>query len=71
MINSRTKAGIAKAKSEGVKFGRPAGSKNKTAEEKIEKIEIYLKAKKSYNWISKELSVSKQTISGVKKLLKA
>ena len=33
MINTRTKAGIAKAKIDGVKFGRTLGSKNpKTAE---------------------------------------
>lgn len=67
MINARTKAGIEKAKVDGVKFGRPAGTKNKAAEEKLEKIDIYLKAKKSYNWITKELSVSKQTVADVKR----
>ncbi|MBA8667715.1 recombinase family protein [Holosporaceae bacterium 'Namur'] len=30
MINARTKAGIEKAKNDGVKFGRVTGSKNKT-----------------------------------------
>lgn len=68
MINARTKAGIEKAKSDGVKFGRTIGSKNKTTQDKVEKIRIFLQAKKSYDWIAKELSVSKQTISAVKKL---
>lgn len=67
MINARTKAGIVKARADGVKFGRIPGSKNKTTDEKIEKIRIFLKAGKSYDWISKELSVSKQTISEIKK----
>ncbi len=67
MINARTKAGIVKARADGVKFGRIPGSKNKTTAEKIEKIKIFLKAGKSYDWISKELSVSKQTISEIKK----
>lgn len=69
MINSRTKAGIAKAKLDGVKFGRTVGSTNKTTAGKIERIEIFLKADKTYDWISKELSVSKKTISDIKKLL--
>ena len=67
MINARTKAGIEKAKSEGVKFGRTIGRKNKTTQDKIEKIKIFLLAKKSYDWIAEELSVSKQTISEIKK----
>lgn len=69
MINARTKAGIAKARADGVKFGRIPGSKNKTTDEKSEKIRIFLKAGKSYDWISKELSVSKQTISEIKKAI--
>lgn len=69
MILARTKAGIEKAKEKGVKFGRRAGSKNKTTDEKAEKIKIFLDAKKSYDWIAKELSISKQTISAVKKLM--
>jgi DNA invertase Pin-like site-specific DNA recombinase len=69
MINARTKAGIAKAKLNGVKFGRIAGSSNKTTLGKIEKIKIFLQAGKTYSWISKELSVSKKTISDIKKLL--
>ncbi|WP_425361593.1 recombinase family protein [Candidatus Tisiphia endosymbiont of Ceraclea dissimilis] len=69
MINSRTKAGIAKAKLNGVKFGRRVGSSNKTTLGKIEKIKIFLQAGKTYSWISKELSVSKKTISDIKKLL--
>lgn len=69
MINSRTKAGIAKAKLDGVKFGRTVGSTNKTTAGKIERIKIFLKAGKTYDWISKELSVSKKTISDIKKLL--
>ncbi len=68
MINSRTKAGIVKARADGVKFGRTFGSKNKTTPEKIEKIKIFLQAGKSYDWITNELSVSKQTISDIKKL---
>ena len=67
MINARTKAGIKKAKEDGVKFGRAPGSKNKTTPDKIEKIRIFLRAGKSYEWITKELSVSKQTIAYIKK----
>lgn len=67
MINARTKAGIENAKADGVKFGRTIGTKNKTTQDKVEKIRIFLQAKKSYDWISKELSVSKQTISAIKK----
>ncbi len=69
MINARTKAGIIKAKNDGVKFGRIPGSKNKTTNMKIEKIRIFLQAGKSYDWIAKELSVSRQTISDIKKEL--
>jgi len=69
MINSRTKAGIEKAKLDGVKFGRPVGKINKKSLYKTERIRIFLKAKKSYDWISKELSVSKKTISDIKKSL--
>lgn len=68
MINARTKAGIEKAKSNGIKFGRFPGSKNKNTDSKIEKIKIFLQAGKSYDWISKELSVSKKTISDIKKI---
>ena len=67
MIHARTKAGIEKAKIDGVKFGRVIGSKNKTTHKKIEKIRIFLSAGKSYDWITKELSVSKQTIASIKK----
>ena len=67
MINARTKAGIEKAKLDGVKFGRKLGSSNKTTSDKLEKIIIFLKAKKSYDWITKELKVSKQTVSDIKK----
>ena len=69
MINARTKAGIAKAKIDGVKFGRTLGSKNPKTADKIEKIKIFLQADKSYDWITKELSVSKKTISDIKKSL--
>jgi DNA invertase Pin-like site-specific DNA recombinase len=69
MILARTKSGIDKARLDGVKFGRTIGSKNKTTAGKVEKIKIFLEAKKSYDWIAKELSVSKYTISEVKKLL--
>ena len=67
MINARTKAGIAKAKMDGVKFGRTLGSKNPKTADKIEKIRIFLQAGKSYDWITKELSVSKKTIADIKK----
>jgi DNA invertase Pin-like site-specific DNA recombinase len=67
MINARTKAGIEKAKLDGVKFGRTAGSTNKKTADKIEKIKIFLRAGKSYDWITKELSVSKKTIADIKK----
>ena len=69
MINARTKAGIVKAKIDGVKFGRALGSKNPKTAAKIEKIKIFLKVGKSYDWIAKELSVSKKTISDIKKSL--
>jgi DNA invertase Pin-like site-specific DNA recombinase len=69
MINARTKAGIAKAKIDGVKFGRTLGSQNAKTADKIEKIKIFLHSKKSYDWISKELAVSKKTISDIKKSL--
>jgi len=69
MFVNQTKAGIDKAKANGIKFGRKNGSTNKKTAKKVEKIEIYLKAKKSYDWISKELSVSKKTISDIKKFL--
>lgn len=67
MINARTKAGIVKARQDGVKFGRTLGCKNKNTAEKLDKISIFLKAGKSYDWIAKELSVSKKTIAEVKK----
>jgi len=67
MINARTKAGIENAKAKGVKFGRILGTQNKTTPEKLDKIKIFLKADKGYDWIAKELSVSKQTISSIKK----
>lgn len=67
MINARTKAGIERAKQSGVKFGRTPGSTNKKTTAKLERVKIFLQAGKSYDWISKELSVSKQTISTIKK----
>ena len=69
MINARTKAGIIKAKANGIKFGRTLGSKNKTTADKMEKIKIFLQAGKSYDWITQELSVSKQTVAEIKKSL--
>ena len=69
MIESRTKAGIEKARLDGVKFGRPVGKINRNSLYKAERIKIFLKAGKSYDWISKELSVSKKTISDIKKSL--
>ena len=69
MINTRTKAGIAKARADGVKFGRKVGSKNRSTAAKIEKIKIFLGANKTYDWIAEELSVSKQTISKIKNAL--
>jgi len=67
MINARTKAGIERAKQAGVKFGRTNGSINKKTPAKSERIKIFLQAGKSYGWIAKELCVSKQTISAIKK----
>lgn len=69
MIESRTKAGIEKARLDGVKFGRPVGKINRNSIFKAERIKIFLKAGKSYDWISKELLVSKKTISDIKKSL--
>ena len=42
MINARTRAGVAKARADGVKFGRKVGSKNRSTAIKIEKIKIFL-----------------------------
>jgi DNA invertase Pin-like site-specific DNA recombinase len=67
MINARTKAGIDHAKNNGIKFGRTRGQQNKGTKEKLDKIRIFLGAGKTYNWIAKELSVSKKTIADVKK----
>ncbi len=67
MINSRTKAGIEKVKLEGIKFGRTVGSTNKKTADKIERIKIFLAAGKSYDWIVKEIAVSKKTIANIKK----
>lgn len=67
MINSRTKAGIEKAKLAGVKFGRAKGSTNKETKDKADKIKIYLAAGKGYQWISQEVNVSKKTIADIKK----
>ncbi len=69
MISLRTKAGIEKARLDDVKFGRPVGKINRNSLYKAERIKIFLKAGKSYDWISKELSVSKKTISDIKKSL--
>lgn len=69
MINSRTKAGIQKARADGIKFGRHKGSQNKTTPGKHNRIKLFLKAKQSYEWIAKELSVSKKTIAEIKKRL--
>lgn len=69
MINSRTKAGIEKAKLDGVKFGRRTGSTNKETKDKADKIKIYLAAGKGYEWISKEVNVSKKTIADIKKAI--
>ena len=66
MIHARTQAGIQHAKVQGVKFGRTLGSQNKQTAAKIERIKIFLHAGKSYDWISRELHVSKQTIAQVK-----
>ena len=69
LINSRTKAGIEKAKELVVKFGRGKGKLNKETVNKLEQIRIFLKADKSYQYIAKHLSVSKSTIANVKKRL--
>ena len=69
MINARTKAGIEKAKLDGVKFGRIIGSTNKKTADKLEKVRIFLRAGKSYDWITKELHISKKTIADIKKSL--
>jgi DNA invertase Pin-like site-specific DNA recombinase len=69
MIHARTKAGIEKAKLDGIKFGRTPGSINKKTPHKIERTKIFLQAGKSYQWIAKELAVSKKTIADIKKAL--
>ena len=69
MINARTRAGIEKAKLDGIKFGRTVGCTNKKTAGKLEKMKIFLQAGKSYDWITKELSVSKKTVADMKKSL--
>ncbi len=69
MINTRTQAGIERTKSLGIKFGRTSGQLNKNIPNKHDRIRIFLKAGKSYDWITKELSVSKKTISDLQKTL--
>lgn len=69
MINARTKAGIQKARAMGVKFGRIKGSQDKKTMAKHEKIVIFLRSGQSYDWISKELQISKTTIAKIKKTL--
>lgn len=71
MINERTTAGIKKARADGVKFGRVSGSLNKSTLKKQENIKIYLQARKSYDWIVNELSISKNTVAKIKKQLDA
>lgn len=67
MIHARTQAGIQKAKNDGVKLGRIRGSKNKTTQDKHEKIKIFLQVGKGYEWVAKHLCVSKKTIAEIKK----
>lgn len=67
LIQARTRAGIEKAKRDGVVFGRPRSSQNKATPNKMELIRIFLNAGKSYDWIAKEVCVSKKTISNLKK----
>lgn len=67
MINARTKADI----QNGIKFGRASGLKNKKTAEKLDKIRIFLRTGKSYDWIAKELSVSTKTIAEVKQHLRS
>ena len=62
MINARTKAGIKKAKSDGVKFVRILRSR-------IKPLQTFLQAGKCYDWITKELFVCKKTIAELKKLM--
>jgi DNA invertase Pin-like site-specific DNA recombinase len=69
MIHAMTKAGIEKAKMDGINFGRTPGSKNKMTNYKTERIKMFLQAGKSYDWITKELSVSKKAIFVIKKSL--
>jgi len=66
----KIKPELFKARKKGIKFGRRVGSKNSNTEYKLERIKIFLNADKSYNWIAKELSVSKKTISEVKAKIK-
>lgn len=69
MINARTKAGIQKARANGVKFGRIKGSQDKKTMAKHEKIKIFLRSGQSYDWIAKELKISKSTVANIKKAL--
>ncbi len=70
LIKARTEEGRKKARERGVKFGKPLGYRSPSTERKLELIEVCLKAKKGYNYIARELNVSKFTISKVKKQLK-
>ena len=55
MILARTKAGIDKARLDGVKFGLTIGSKNKTTAGRVEKIKIFLEVKKSGSVANKKV----------------
>jgi transposase len=41
--------------------------RTKKTADKLERIRIFLHAGKSYDWITKELSVSKKTVADIKK----
>lgn len=69
MIKARTKAGIKRARENGVKFGRTKGSQDKNTIEKHKKIKIFLRSGQSYDWISNELKISKSTVAKIKKSL--
>ncbi len=66
LISQRTTEALARKKSEGLRLGRPKGSRNQTVKlsGKEDTIKELLKAKVSHSAIGRILGVDRQTVSG-------